>query len=134
MDMHIREAFPNDAAQIIQLLCNDNLPNTDRSTILTMPRAQFEGLLASDKYLAWIIEDSNRIIGFCALHLNSSMDGGQPKALLHELFIAHEYRRLKLGNKLLDSVEMFCEARKIQQIFVLDKHILKRRRFIPFAA
>jgi len=99
----IRDATPDDAAQVAQLLGQLGYPTT-----AAQARTRIERLTARDDYTVRVFADGDALLGAGALQVHPGLELDEPIGLITALIVSDEARRRGVGRALVDDLLDFA--------------------------
>jgi ribosomal protein S18 acetylase RimI-like enzyme len=64
----------------------------------------------------WIARDSGKVVGYAILSFNYDVEFGGVEGIVTDLFVKTNYRRRRLGQRIMAAMEEYCRAKKIGAI------------------
>lgn len=119
MDIKIRQANKSDIPILtklhIKLLDFEGVREINEENI----NWAFQKIINSEDSYIFLIEHAGNIAGMCSLHtLISSVEGGFC-GLIEDFYIDEKYRKLGLGQALVENIEEFCKVKDYKRIQLL---------------
>lgn len=132
--MKLRSALIDDLKNIYTLICKLEESNID---IQEFSQIYLDNL--ADQNVHYIVaEDKGKLIGFISLHIQKLLHHVGKISEIQELFVVESYRRLGIGNKLLNEakqvslkngciqIEVCCDRKRaISHLFYLSQSMKK---------
>lgn len=128
MGLTIRDARPQDARPLARLIGQLGYPTSAEAV------SQRLELLATSEADRLIVADlDGQVVGLASLHVSLSVEYDKPAAKLSAIVVDHEHRRLGIGERLVETMELEARARDCCLIFLTtaerrsDAHAFYRR-------
>jgi len=100
MNYIIRTAKNEDIEEIWNIGNNVSEFKTAENVVIFWPKETLKNCINKEDILFYVVELENKIIGFSLVNLNKSLG----KAEIENIYILPEYRKNRMGRKLLDVI------------------------------
>lgn len=114
MELLIRPAQADDVSSLHRMMCdleNEVLPEESFTTV-------FLKNLADDRVGYFIAESSGETVGMVGCHVQLLLHHAAPIAEIQEMYVRPGLRSQRIGQRLLEAVELFARQRGAEQLEV----------------
>lgn len=112
MNLIIRTAKNEDVEEIWNM--GNKVPEfkTAKNVVIFWPKETLRNCVDKEDILFYVVELENKIIGFSIVNLNKSLG----KAEIENIYVLPEYRKNKIGRKLLDVILKELKDKKYNNV------------------